>query len=155
MIEHSDFILPIDNQSLLTIANRISQQSSLKASLTDQTTSKAKAFDTMNNIVANLILNLTSSMRFDGTFNVDLNDLATNLVPFPRLKNIVSSMTPLFTSDSTKSQESTIDALFTEAFKKDACLVSVDPKRYTYLACALIVRGKGIEVSDMRRNIEK
>lgn len=94
-------------------------------------------------------------MRFEGTLNVDLSDLATNLVPFPRLKCIVSSMTPFFTTDTTKSQESNVDQLFTDAFKRESCLVSVDPKRYTYLACALVARGKGIEISDLRRNIDK
>lgn len=29
--------------------------------------------------------------------NVDINDITTNLVPFPKLKYLVSSMTPLYT----------------------------------------------------------
>nr|KAJ3422856.1 hypothetical protein HK105_005940 [Polyrhizophydium stewartii] len=57
---------------------------------------KQEAFDTMNNIVANLLLNMTSSMRFEGSMNVDINDIVTNLVPFPRLKFLFSSMTPLY-----------------------------------------------------------
>ena len=35
-------------------------------------------------------------MRFEGTMNVDINDIVTNLVPFPRLKLLFSSMTPLY-----------------------------------------------------------
>jgi tubulin epsilon len=46
---------------------------------------KTDAFDTMNNIVANLLLNMTSSMRFEGSMNVDINDIVTNLIPFPSL----------------------------------------------------------------------
>ena len=38
----------------------------------------------MNGIAANLLLNLTAGMRFDGALNVDINEVTTNLVPFPR-----------------------------------------------------------------------
>lgn len=150
-------MLPIDNQSLYSIYNRISAHHNLKASIIDQGEDykKPKAFDTMNNIVANLLLNLTSSMRFEGTLNVDINDITTNLVPFPRLKFLVSSMTPLFTLNDHKNPVRSVDAMFTEAFSKDAHLISVDPKKHTYLACALIARGKDIEISDMRRNIDR
>lgn len=57
--------------------------------------SKGKAFDGMNSIAANMLLNLTSSMRFAGPLNVDLNDLTMNLVPFPRLHFLLASMSPL------------------------------------------------------------
>jgi len=36
----------------------------------------------MNNIIAHLLSNVTSSMRFDGTLNVDLNEITMNLVKF-------------------------------------------------------------------------
>ena len=36
------------------------------------------------------LVNLTSSMRFEGPLNVDLNEITTNLVPYPRLHYIVS-----------------------------------------------------------------
>lgn len=57
--------------------------------------SKGKAFDGMNSIAANMLLNLTSSMRFEGPLNVDLNDITMNLVPFPRLHFLLASMSPL------------------------------------------------------------
>ncbi|KAF1786464.1 Tubulin, conserved site [Phytophthora cactorum] len=47
------------------------------------TQKKTSAFGEMNNIVARLLTNLTSSMRFKGSLNVDLNEITTNLVPFP------------------------------------------------------------------------
>jgi len=37
----------------------------------------------MNNIVANMLSNLTASMRFEGTLNIDLNEITMNLIPFP------------------------------------------------------------------------
>lgn len=38
-----------------------------------------------------------SSARFDGSLNMDLNEIAMNLVPFPRLHYLVPSLTPLYT----------------------------------------------------------
>jgi hypothetical protein len=42
----------------------------------------------MNGIAASLLLNLTSSVRFEGSLNVDLNDITMNLVPFPRVRRV-------------------------------------------------------------------
>eukprot|EP00976_Prorocentrum_cordatum_P026950 547226-Prorocentrum_minimum.AAC.2 len=57
-----------------------------------------RPFDGMNGVAASLLLNLTSSVRFDGTLNVDLNEITMNLVPYPHLHFLVSSMSPLTTS---------------------------------------------------------
>ncbi|KAL8186410.1 UNVERIFIED_CONTAM: Tubulin epsilon chain, partial [Gekko kuhli] len=106
--EHADCVLPIENESLFDIVSKINQMtkcgklgSSVKqASLVTSSgvkTTKEKPFDAMNNIVANLLLNLTSSARFEGSLNMDLNEITMNLVPFPRLHYLVSSLTPLYT----------------------------------------------------------
>ena len=60
--------------------------------------SRRKAFDSMNGIAANMLLHLTSSVRFEGALNVDLNEITTNLVPFPRLHFLLASMFPLTAS---------------------------------------------------------
>ena len=39
-----------------------------------------------------------SASRFEGSLNVDLNEITMNLVPFPRLHYLVSSISPLYTS---------------------------------------------------------
>jgi hypothetical protein len=54
-----------------------------------------KPFDAMNSIAATLLLHLTSSARFEGDLNVDLNDITMNMVPFPRQHFLLSSMSPL------------------------------------------------------------
>lgn len=42
------------------------------------------------------LTNLTASMRFEGSLNVDLNEITTNLVPFPRLHFLTTSLAPMF-----------------------------------------------------------
>jgi hypothetical protein len=52
-------------------------------------------FDSMNGVVASLLTDLTASARFPGSLNVDLNEITTNLVPFPRLHYLISALSPL------------------------------------------------------------
>ena len=47
-----------------------------------------------------------------------------------------------------------LDQMFSDAFSRDYQLLKSDPKHSLYLACALMVRGN-VEISDVRRNIEK
>ena len=57
---------------------------------------KANHFEKENSIVANVINNMTCSMRFEGDLNVDMNEITMNLVPFPKLHFLQSSLSPLF-----------------------------------------------------------
>ncbi|MBN3326732.1 TBE protein, partial [Atractosteus spatula] len=166
LTEHADCVLPIENQSLVDIVNKIKQmaysgkpgavikQDSTIISGRGGVSSLEKPFDAMNNIVANLLLNLTSSARFEGSLNMDLNEIAMNLVPFPRLHYLVPSLTPLYTLADVNIPSRRLDQMFTDAFSRDHQLIHADPKNSLYLACALMVRGN-VQVSDLRRNIER
>ncbi|XP_027457789.1 tubulin epsilon chain isoform X1 [Zalophus californianus] len=165
--EHADCVLPIDNQSLFDIISKIDlmvNSGKLGTTIKPKSlvTSSAgavkkrhqKPFDAMNNIVANLLLNLTSSARFEGSLNMDLNEISMNLVPFPQLHYLVSSLTPLYTLADVNIPTRRLDQMFSDAFSKDHQLIRADPKHSLYLACALMVRGN-VQVSDLRRNIER
>ena len=108
----------------------------------------------MNNIAAHLLASLTSSMRFPGALNVDLNEITTNLVPYPRLHFLMPSLSPLFGSTDVRRNVRGVDQMFTDAFSPKTQLIRADPRRSTYLACALLLRGQ-IQVSDVNRNIER
>nr|XP_020467165.1 tubulin epsilon chain isoform X1 [Monopterus albus] len=166
LTEHADCVLPVENQSLVDIVNKIKRMShtgkpgsmikrdSTIISGQGGLTRAEKPFDDMNNIVANLLLNITSSARFDGSLNMDLNEIAMNLVPFPRLHYLVPSLTPLYTLTDVSVPTRRLDQMFSDAFSKDHQLIRADPKHSLYLACALMVRGQ-VQVSDLRRNIER
>jgi len=86
----------------------------------------------MNGVAASLLLNLTSSVRFEGALNVDLNEITMNLVPFPRLHFLLSSMAPLAAPrDMAKAAPTarSIDHLFTDVFARERCLIRSDPRR--------------------------
>ncbi|VDP18065.1 unnamed protein product [Schistosoma margrebowiei] len=160
--EFADCVLPIDNIALANIIDKAKNfHCNSKGNVNERTgsaiyskhTKPAKPFDDMNNIVANMLLNLTSSSRFEGTMNVDLNEISMNLVPFPRLHYLIASQSPLSTISGISAPRK-LDQIFSDTFTRDYQLMSTDPCRHVYLAAALLVRG-AISASDLRRNIDK
>eukprot|EP00455_Lapot_gusevi_P042613 TRINITY_DN5074_c0_g1_i1.p1 TRINITY_DN5074_c0_g1~~TRINITY_DN5074_c0_g1_i1.p1 ORF type:complete len:449 (+),score=105.99 TRINITY_DN5074_c0_g1_i1:32-1348(+) len=120
---------------------------------------KSKPFDQMNTIAAHLLTNLTCSMRFEGTLNVDLNEITMNLVPFPRLHFLVSSLSPLpaLTVQQQallKRQQRAFGVSFSNLFHRDYQLLKVDPKHSMYLACGILSRGD-VLLSDLNRQLAK
>jgi tubulin epsilon len=93
-------------------------------------------------------------MRFEGSMNVDINDIITNLIPFPNLNLISSGMAPLFSQNDLKCSSKVLDQMFSDILTPSNQLLSLDPRNSVLLASALIVRGK-VEISDLRRNIER
>ncbi|KAH8026076.1 hypothetical protein HPB51_015425 [Rhipicephalus microplus] len=88
-------------RALISICDRVAKAgASIKQTVASSASSilgqKARPFDQMNNIVANLLIHMTSSARFSGSLNVDMNEVCTNLVPYPKLHFLVSSITPLY-----------------------------------------------------------
>uniref|UniRef100_A0A146L592 Tubulin epsilon chain n=1 Tax=Lygus hesperus TaxID=30085 RepID=A0A146L592_LYGHE len=55
-------------------------------------------YDTMNGLVAQMLSHVTCAMRFPGPLNMDINEITTNLVPYPRLHFLTASMSPLQSS---------------------------------------------------------
>jgi len=158
LTEHADCVLPVDNQALMDILAKIetSRQrvKDVKDDVADLTNDKRKAFDKMNNIIAHMLNNLTCSMRFEGMLNVDLNEITMNLVPFPGMPYLMSSISPLYSVLDVKLEPRRLDQIFTDVFNKDFQLLKVDPKHSIYMACGLILRGDA-KISDIHRNVNR
>merc|ERR1712073_54165 len=58
---------------------------------------KRPSYGTLNRMIAKAVSSMTASLRFAGELNVDLNEFQTNLVPFPRLHFMITSMAPVTT----------------------------------------------------------
>eukprot|EP00752_Nemacystus_decipiens_P017507 g15694.t1 len=165
LTEHAHCVLPVDNASLSSIVESWDSGRHPRAGGADT----ASGFDSMNSLVARLLTDLTASMRFAGDLNVDLNEITTNLVPFPRLHYLLSSVSPMPTKDSMKATEggatrraaTSFDArprrvtqMFSAAFSTSNMLMRANPRGSKFLACGLLVRGE-VVVSDVNANIER
>lgn len=109
---------------------------------TEITGTKKKAYDKMNNIIANLLSNLTCSMRFEGILNVDFNEITMNLVPYPDIHFLLSSIAPLYNIADPRLQPRRFDEIFHDIYDDKYQLIQSSPSERTYLAMGLILRGK-------------
>ncbi|RLU22574.1 hypothetical protein DMN91_004852 [Ooceraea biroi] len=156
LIEHATCVFPVENKALLDICN-----AQMKRENTGQMNYNAscRPFQDMNSIVVNMLLHLTSGSRFPGSLNMDMNEVATNLVPYSKLHYVFSSISPatLSASDMCTMQETKLqDELFINAWSRNNQLIKLDPLQPTsvVLAAAHIARGN-TTLSDMKRNIER
>lgn len=147
LIEHADCVFPIDNDSLLSLVNAKTNSAVVEEN------QKREVFGKMNSIIGHLLSNLTCSMRFDGKLNVDLNEITMNMVPFPKLHFLISSMSPLQMLLQ-KTQPRKVDQIFDDVLQPQNQLVSCKPNTRKYLAIGLLLRGL-VSMSDVSYNIEK
>ena len=76
-------------------------------------------YDDINLLIAYLISNITSSMRFIGTINSSINELCTNLVIYPQINYILSSNPPFIIKEKEFIDNYSIDRLTNLAFYSD------------------------------------
>lgn len=96
LIEHADCVFPVDNNSLFSFTKQE------RINITGKETPEKKdplkkadrntGFDAINEVAARMLCNLTSSSRFHGDMNVDLNEIYTNLVPYPQLHFLTTAL---------------------------------------------------------------
>ncbi|CAD2220999.1 tubulin epsilon [Angomonas deanei] len=176
LIEHSDCVIPIDNDALArmveramkgekstTTANAPSSANSAaynkdKFNAAVPTATKGLPYEHMNALVAQMLSNLTSPMRFPGPLNFDINEVTTNLVPYPRLHMLTTALAPL--SVSARHQPTGtrgIDQIILSCLDKDHQLVDYNSPTHDHvcLATAILARGPQITIGDMTRNIAK
>lgn len=137
--EFSNCVLPASNDALLNIldSNKIKDKENDKNN-----------YSRMNNIVANVIVNLTSSMRFEGALNVDINEICTNLIPYPFFNFLLSSLSPCIETESIR----TFDHLFKNVLNHNNQMLIANPKDGLNLSMAFLVRGN-VNISDITKNV--
>lgn len=72
----------LDNQAIYDICQR-------------QLNSEQPTYKNLNQLISQAISCLTTSLRFDGSLNMDMNEFKTNLVPYPRIHFVLTSYAPI------------------------------------------------------------
>lgn len=85
-IENSDCTFLVDNEAVFDICRR-------------NLDIPRPGHEHLNRLIAQVVSSITSSLRFDGALNVDLNEFQTNLVPFPRIHYPLISYAPVVSSN--------------------------------------------------------
>jgi len=91
LLDHTDVSLVLDNEAIYAICQK-------------KLDVKKPSYGHLNRIIAKVVSSMTAALRFDGELNVDMNEFQTNLVPFPRLHFMTTSLAPV-TSASKADRE--------------------------------------------------
>jgi len=127
-IENSDCTFLVDNEAVYDICRR-----NLDIPRPD--------LQHLNRLIAQVVSSVTSSLRFDGALNVDLNEFQTNLVPYPRIHYPLISYAPVISSSKSGHESFKVQDLTLQCFEPHNQMVVCDPRNGKYMAVALLYRG--------------
>merc|ERR1712187_627144 len=98
LLDHTEISIVLDNEAIYEIC-----QKNLDI--------KRPSYDTLNRLLSKAVSSMTASLRFEGELNVDLNEFQTNLVPFPRLHFMITSMAPVTTEKKKETARNDIQGI--------------------------------------------
>lgn len=125
--EHCDVSLAIDNSSMYKIFHEFLGV-------------KEPTFSDLNSLTAQVTSMMTASMRFKGTLNMDMQDLLTNMVPFPRMHYMTSAYGPLSPKEDANHESFSIKNI-TQALFTEACQLVDTEEKQVHVASTLLYRG--------------
>uniref|UniRef100_A0A0K0DVQ6 Tubulin alpha chain n=1 Tax=Strongyloides stercoralis TaxID=6248 RepID=A0A0K0DVQ6_STRER len=111
-------------------------------------------FTDLNNLIAQLASSITTSMRFGGSLHANLNDLQTNLVPFPRIHFPIASISPIVSKEKMIHESMSVNEITNMCFQKNSQMVQVDLKNGKYMSVCLLYRGD-VTPKDVNEAINK
>ncbi|KAH7273975.1 Tubulin alpha chain [Fusarium sp. LHS14.1] len=127
-IENSDCTFLVDNEAVYDICRR-------------NLDIPRPSYEHLNRLIAQVVSSITSSLRFDGALNVDLNEFQTNLVPYPRIHYPLISYAPVISSAKSEHESFKVHDLTFQCFEPNNQMVVCDPRNGKYMAVALLYRG--------------
>jgi tubulin alpha len=128
LLEHTDVAFMLDNEAIYDICQR-----NLGVARPN--------YSNLNRLIAQVISSLTSSLRFEGSLNVDVTEFQTNLVPYPRIHFMLCSYAPVVSIDKAYHEQLSVAEITNAAFEPSNMLAKCDPRRGRYMACCLMYRG--------------
>jgi len=131
LLDHTDVSLVLDNEALYEMC-----QTHLDIDHPN--------YGHLNRIIAKTISSVTASLRFKGELNVDMNEFQTNLVPFPRLHFMTTSLAPCVSKDKKSTSAIKCQNITDEALNPKYFLVKYsdfDVNEDKYMAISMNFRG--------------
>ncbi|KAJ5555877.1 hypothetical protein N7535_008307 [Penicillium sp. DV-2018c] len=127
-IEDSDCTFLVDNDAVYNLCSR-------------NLDIPRPSYEHLNRLIAQVVSSITSSLRFDGSLNVDLAEFQTNLVPYPRIHYPVISYAPVISNRRSSHESFKVQDLTSQCFEPYNQMVNCDPRKGKYMAVALLYKG--------------
>jgi len=105
---------------------------------------KKPGYFNLNRIIAKVLSSMTAALRFDGELNVDMNEFQTNLVPFPRLHFMTTSLAPVISAGKADREAHDCRRITDDCLQPSSFLVKYpdfDVVEDKYMAISLNYRG--------------
>jgi len=131
LLDHTEVSILLDNEAIYEICQK-------------HLDTKRPSYDNLNRLIAKAISSMTASLRFEGELNVDLNEFQTNLVPFPRLHFMITSMAPVVTKTKMETQNCKIQNITETCFSAQNFFTKIadfDAEEDKYMAISVNYRG--------------
>eukprot|EP01083_Nonionella_stella_P062143 161656_1 len=131
LLDHTEVSLVLDNEALYDICHKCLDI-------------ERPSYDNLNRLITKIISSMTASLRFGGELNVDLSEFQTNLVPFPRLHFMMSSMAPIVTPDKMVTAATDVRAISEACFAPSNLFTKLsdfDVDEDKYMAVSINYRG--------------
>jgi len=131
LLDHAEISVLLDNEAIYEICQK-------------HLDIKRPSYDTLNRLIGKVVSSMTASLRFSGEQNVDLNEFQTNLVPFPRLHFMITSMAPITTKEKKETKPATIRDISTSCFEPQnffAKIADFDAEEDKFMAVSVNYRG--------------
>jgi len=132
LLDHTEVSMVLDNEALYEIC-----QKSLDV--------KMPNYAHLNRIIAKVVSSMTAALRFDGDLNVDMNEFQTNLVPFPRLHFMTTSLAPIVSNKKAETANNNCRSITDVCLQSKNFLVKYpdfDVLEDKYMAISLNYRGE-------------
>jgi len=140
LLEHTDVSFMLDNEALYDIVRRGLQI-------------EKPTYSNLNRLIAQVVSSITSSLRFNGSINVDFNEFQVNLVPYPRVHFVMTSYAPIISCERTYCENLSVQELTNSLFEPSSSMVKCDPRHGKYMSCCLLYRGDVVP-SDVSLSIQ-
>jgi len=132
LLDHTDVSLVLDNEALYGICQK-------KLDI------KKPSYKDLNMIISKVVSSMTAALRFDGELNVDMNEFQTNLVPFPRLHFMTTSLAPVISKNKADHEAHDCRRITDDCLQANSFLVKYsdfDVVEDKYMAISLNYRGE-------------
>ncbi len=127
-LEHSDCAFLMNNDAIYEICNK-------------NLDIEWPRYDNLNQVISQVVSSTTSSLRFSGALNVDMNEFQTNLVPFPRIHFPLVSYAPLLSSSKAFHEQLNVSEITNACFEPMHQMMKCDLNHGKYMACCILYRG--------------
>eukprot|EP01083_Nonionella_stella_P099564 279949_1 len=131
LLDHTEVSVVLDNEAIYEVCQKHLDR-------------KRPSYDNLNRLITKTISSMTASLRFEGELNVDLNEFQTNLVPFPRLHFMITSMAPVVTAKKAETARQDIQGITETCFSAQNFFTKIadfDAEEDKYMAISVNYRG--------------